>query len=255
VGWLDALLMPNITIMRIFLAGAAGAIGRRLTPLLVLMGHDVTGTTRSPDKAGTIEAMVAKPVVVDVFDADALTKAVVAARPDVVIHQLTDLPSAPGTPGYAEGQQRNNRLRREATVNLMAAAKAAGARRVIAQSIAFAYAPGQGPRHESDPLDLAAEGPRALTVAGVVALEKAVLDAAPLAGIVLRYGYFYGPGTWYDAAARPPSIHIDAAAHATLLALERGKAGIYNIAEDDGAVSIAKARAELGFDPAMRLET
>jgi nucleoside-diphosphate-sugar epimerase len=126
---------------------------------------------------------------------------------------------------------------------------------VIAQSIAFAYAPGQGPRHESDPLDLAAEGPRALTVAGVIALEKAVLDTPPLAGIVLRYGYFYGPGTWYEAAPRPPSIHIDAAAHATLLALERGKAGIYNIAEDDGAVSIAKARAELGFDPAMRLET
>jgi len=240
--------------MRIFLAGAAGVIGRRLTPLLVLMGHDVTGTTRSAEKAGSIEAMCARPAVVDVFDADALTAAVMASRPDVVIHQLTDLPSAPGTPGYEEGQKRNNRLRRDGTRNLMNASRAAGARRVIAQSIAFAYAPGAGPRHESDPLDLAAEGVRALTVAGVAALEKAVLGTPPVGGIVLRYGFFYGPGTWNEAAPRPPAIHIDAAAHAALLALERGSAGVYNIAEDDGAVSIAKARAELGFDPAMRLD-
>ena len=101
--------------MRIFLAGAGGAIGRRLTPLLVLMRHEVTGTTRSADKAGAIEAMCARPVVVDAFDAAALTKAVVATRPDVVMHQLTDLPSAPGTPGYEDGQRRNVRLRREAT--------------------------------------------------------------------------------------------------------------------------------------------
>jgi nucleoside-diphosphate-sugar epimerase len=240
--------------MRIFLAGAAGVIGRRLTPLLVLMGHEVTGTTRSAGKAGSLEAMCARPVVVDVFDADALTAAVIAARPEIVIHQLTDLPSAPGTPGYAEGQQRNNRLRRDGTRNLMMAAKAASARRVIAQSIAFAYAPGAAPRHESDPLDLSAQGVRALTVAGVAALEKAVLGTPPLAGIVLRYGYFHGPGTWNETAPRPPAIHIDAAAHAALLALERGSAGIYNIAEDDGAVSIAKARAALGFDPTMRLD-
>lgn len=240
--------------MRIFLAGAAGVIGRRLTPLLVLMGHEVTGTTRSAAKAGSIEAMCARPAVVDVFDAQALTRAVVTARPEVVIHQLTDLPSAPGTPGYAEGQQRNNRLRRDGTRNLMAAAQAAGARRVIAQSIAFAYASGAGPHHESDPLDLSAQGVRALTVAGVAALERAVLGTPPLTGIVLRYGYFYGPGTWNESAPRPPSVHIDAAAHAALLALERGTAGIYNIAEDDGAVSIGKARAELGFDPTMRLD-
>src|SRR5882724_7239072 len=241
--------------MRIFLAGAAGAIGRRLTPLLVLMGHEVTGTTRAAEKAGSLEAMCARPVVVDVFDAAALKAAVVAAHPDIVIHQLTDLPAAPGTSGYDEGQRRNNRLRQEGTRNLMDAALAAGVKRVIAQSIAFAYAPGQGPRHETDPLDLAAEGTRALTVAGVVALEGAVLGTPPIAGVVLRYGFFYGPGTWNEKAPRPPSIHIDAAAHAVLLALSRGAPGIYNIAEDDGAVAITKARVELGFDPTIRLES
>jgi len=241
--------------MRIFLAGAAGAIGRRLTPLLVLMGHEVTGTTRSADKAGTLEAMGGRPVVVDVFDAAALRAAVVAARPDVVIHQLTDLPAAPGTPGYEEGQRRNNRLRREGTRNLVDAALAAGVKRVIAQSIAFAYAAGDSPRHEIDPLDVKAEGARAFTVAGVQALEDAVLHAPSIAGLVLRYGFFYGPGTWNEKAPRPPSIHIDAAAHAALLALTRGAPGIYNVAEDDGAVAITKARVELGFDPNIRLES
>ena len=240
--------------MRIFLAGAAGVIGRRLTPLLVLMGHQVVGTTRSPDKAGGIEAMCAQPVVVDAFDADALTAAVVRAKPDVVIHQLTDLPSGPGTPGYEEALARNARLRTEGTHNLRAAARAAGAKRVIAQSIAFVYAPGEGPRHESDPLDTDADGLRATTVAGVVALEHAVLGAAGITGIVLRYGYLYGPGTWNEKPGRPPSLHVDAAAYAALLALERGAAGIYNIAEDDGAVAITKARATLGFDPAIRLD-
>jgi len=241
--------------MRIFLAGAAGAIGRRLTPLLVLMGHEVTGTTRSADKAGTLEAMGGRPVVVDVFDAAALRAAVVAARPDVVIHQLTDLPAAPGTPGYEEGQRRNNRLRREGTRNLVDAALAAGVKRVIAQSIAFAYAAGDSPRHETDPLDVKAEGARAFTVAGVQALEDAVLHAPSIAGLVLRYGFFYGPGTWNEKVPRPPSIHIDAAAHAALLALTRGAPGIYNVAEDDGAVAITKARVELGFDPSIRLES
>lgn len=239
--------------MRIFLAGAAGVIGRHLTPLLVLMGHQVTGTTRSAGKAGQIEAMCGQPVVVDVFDADALTAAVIAARPDVVIHQLTDLPSAPGTPGYEDAQRRNVRLRTEGTRNLMAAAQAAGVKRVTAQSIAFVYAPGQGARHESDPLDTGAAGIRSLTVAGIMALEEAVLRAPAIAGLVLRYGYLYGPGTWYRKPVKPPSLHVDAAAHAALLALTRGAPGIYNIAEDDGAVSIAKARATLGFDPCIRL--
>jgi nucleoside-diphosphate-sugar epimerase len=241
--------------MRIFLAGAAGVIGRRLTPLLVLMGHQVTGTTRSADKAAQIEAMCGQPVVVDAFDADALTAAVIAARPDAVIHQLTDLPSAPGTPGYEDAQKRNVHLRTEGTRNLMAAAIAAGVKRAIAQSIAFVYARGAGARHESDPLDTAAQGIRTLTVAGVMALEDAVLRTPGIDGLVLRYGYLYGPGTWYEKPVKSPSLHVDAAAHAALLALTRGAPGIYNIAEDDGAVAIAKARATLGFDPAIRLDS
>jgi nucleoside-diphosphate-sugar epimerase len=193
-------------------------------------------------------------VVVDVFDADGLTAAVKAARPDVVIHQLTDLPSAPGTPGYEEAQRRNVRLRIEGTRNLMVAAQAAGVKRVIAQSIAFVYAPGQGQRVETDPLDTDAPGIRAQTVQGVIALEESVMRAPNIDGLVLRYGYLYGPGTWYEKPPRAPSLHVVAAAHAAFLALTRGGPGIYNIAEDDGAVSIKKARAALGFDPAFRLD-
>jgi nucleoside-diphosphate-sugar epimerase len=193
------------------------------------------------------------PVVVDALDADALVQAVAAARPDVVIHQLTDLPSAPGTPGYATAQQANRRLRIEATRNLMQAAKIAGARRVVAQSIAFIYAAGEGPHIETDPLDLMAEGVRQLTVQGIVALEHEVLGTPGIDGVVLRYGYIYGPDTWYDAPPKPPSVHVDAAAHAALLALNRGT-GLYNIAEDDGAVSSAKAKRDLDFNPAFRMQ-
>ena len=240
--------------MRIFLAGAAGVIGRRLTPLLVLLGHEVTGTTRSAAKAGSIEAMCARPAVVDAFDAEALTRAVVAARPEVVIHQLTDLPDRYDPQQLSAALDANARLRIAGTRNLMAAAKAAGVRRVIAQSIAFAYAPGPEPHHEDDPLDLAPEGMINRTAQGVAALEWVVLRTPPAEGIVLRYGRLYGPGTWSEVPSGKSPLHVDAAAHAALLALTRGSSGIYNIAEDDGAVSIAKARAELGFDPTMRLD-
>lgn len=131
--------------MRIFFAGAGGVIGRRLTPLLVADGHHVTGTTRSADKAGAIARLGATPAVVDVFDAAALRDAVAAARPEAVIHQLTDLASAPGTPQYDEALKRNARLRVEGTRNLVAAAKAAGVTGLIAQSIAWIYAAGEGP--------------------------------------------------------------------------------------------------------------
>jgi nucleoside-diphosphate-sugar epimerase len=238
--------------MRIFLAGASGAVGRRLAALLRDAKHEVTGTTRTHAKTRTLRALGIAPVVVDVFDADALTEAVVAARPDIVIHQLTDLPSGPGTPGYPAAQEANRRLRIEGTRNLMQAAKKAGVRRAVAQSIAFVYAPGEGARAEDDSLDLAAEGVRQLTVQGIVALEREVLATPGIDGVVLRYGYLYGPDTWYDLPPKPPSVHVDAAAHAALLAVRKG-AGIYNIAEDDGAVSSAKAKRELGFDPGFRM--
>ena len=238
--------------MRIFLAGATGVIGQRLVALLRDAGHEVTGMTRTPAKGAMLRALDVAPVVVDVFDADALAYAVTTARPDVVVHQLTDLPSAPGTAGYPAAQQANRRLRIEGTRNLMQAARRAGVRRVVAQSIAFVYAPGDGVHVEDDPLDVAAEGIRQLTVQGIVALEREVLRASGGAGVALRYGYFYGPGTWYEVPPKAPSVHVDAAAYAALLAVSKG-AGVYNVAEDDGAVSSAKATHELGFDPAFRV--
>jgi nucleoside-diphosphate-sugar epimerase len=238
--------------VRIFLAGAGGAIGRRLVPLLRAAGYTVIGTTRSADKADALRALGAEPVVLDVFDAAALTRAVQAAAPQVVMHQLTDLPHGPGTPGYEAGLERNARLRIDGTRNLTAAAKAASVRRLIAQSIAFVYAPGDGVRVEADPLDLAATGARKRTVDGVVALEDATLEMPD--GIVLRYGFLYGPGTWFEQGKRAkPALHVDAAAQAALLALTKGKRGIYNVAEDDGVISSERAMRELGFDAGFRI--
>ena len=240
--------------MRIFLAGATGAIGRRLTPLLLAAGHAVTGTTRSTDKAADLKARGVEPVVVDVFNSSALRIAVVSARPEIVIHQLTDLPQVLDPAHLREALARNSRLRIEGTANLVAAARAAGSRRLIAQSIAFAYAEGPEPHAESDPLASVEAGqPGAVTARGVRALEEAVLTASGIEGVVLRYGRLYGPGTWSPAANGRAPLHVDAAAQAALLAVTRGAPGIYNIAEDDGAVSVEKARRELTFDPAFRL--
>jgi len=238
--------------MKVFLAGATGVIGRRLARLLRQAHHEVVGTTRTAVKSEALRTIGVTPVVADVLDADAVAQAVAAARPDIIIHQLTDLSSAPGTPGYSAAQEANRRLRIEGTVNLMRAAKRAGVGRAIAQSIAFIYAPGEGMRSEDDPLDVAAESVRQATVQGILALEREVLETPGIDGVVLRYGYLYGPDTWYEAPPKPPSVHVDAAAHAALLALSKG-AAVYNIAEDDGAVAIAKAVRELGFDPAFRM--
>jgi nucleoside-diphosphate-sugar epimerase len=236
--------------MRVFLAGASGVIGRRLVPQLVRAGHQVVGTTRSQDKIELLRALGAEPVVVDVFDAAALTRAAKDAKPDAVIHQLTDLPFAPGTPRYAEGLERNAKLRIDGTRNLVAAAKAAGVRRLVSQSIAFVYAPKDGALTEDDPL-APAQGQYKRTLEGVKALEEPTL-AMP-EGIVLRYGFLYGPGTWSpDGPPRPPAVHVDAAAQAALLALTKGKPGIYNIAEDDPGLLSDKAKRDLGFDASFR---
>ena len=240
--------------MRVFLAGATGAIGRPLSYLLVAAGHEVTGTTRSRSKAEELKSRGIEPAVVDVFDSSNLMAAVIGARPDAVIHQLTDLPKVFDQARLKDAVHRNSLLRIEGTANLIAATRAAGSRRLVAQSIAFAYADGPQPHLESDAL-ASPEGNQtsAVTVRGVRALEEAVLNAHGIEGIVLRYGRLYGPGTWNEVSLSRASLHVDAAAHAAFIAITRGRMGIYNIGEDDGAISIEKARQELGFDPAFRL--
>lgn len=193
--------------MRIFLAGASGVLGTRLVPLLIAAGHQVAGMTRSPDKARLLAAAGAEPVVCDAFDADALTAAVVAYAPDLVMHQLTDLPDDPAK--LPEGREANARIRREGTANLLAAAAAAGKARVLAQSVAW---------------EMTGSGQEAKEY-----LESSVLAAG---GVVLRYGQFFGPGTYYtDEPPQPPRIHLDEAARRTARALELAS-GVYRVVDD-----------------------
>jgi len=238
--------------MRIFLAGAAGAIGKRLVPLLLNAGHHVVGTTRSTDKADAIRSAGVEPVVVDVFDMPALSRAVCAAHPDIVVHQLTDLPHGLDPARMVEGSRRNARIRREGTRNLVAATREAGVRRLVAQSIAWMYAPGREPHVEDDALDVHAAGARADTADGVATLERLTLASPPIDGVVLRYGHLFGPGTGADTA-EIPSLHVDAAASAALLAIEKACRGIFNIADPNEYLSIDRAHRELGFDPNFRL--
>lgn len=227
----------------IFLAGATGAIGTPLCRLLIAAGHRVHGTTRSRAKISALEALGVEPVLVDVYDARALSAEVLKAAPEIVIHQLTDLPAAMRTDDMAAALDKNTRLREIGTANLVAAARAAGSRRMIAQSLAFVYAPGPEPHAESDPIDAAARG--------VLSLEGQVM-AGPFEGVVLRYGRIWGPGTGFDAPNEACPVHVEAAAHAAFLTLDRG-AGMYNIAEETGEVATARARAELGWHPDFRL--
>jgi nucleoside-diphosphate-sugar epimerase len=235
---------------KIMVAGAAGVIGRRLLPLLRARGYEVSGTTRSAERGEALRRAGVHPVILDVFDRQAVVDAVGAVRPDVVIHQLTDLSAGFSPDKQRETLTRNARIRAEATPNLVDAAVAAGVRRLIAQSIVWMYAPGPTPHVESDDLDLDADGTRAITVQGVAALERAVVEA-PLEGIVLRYGWFYGPGANAEPAGRP-GVHVDAAAQAAVLAIDRGARGIYNVAEPGPDVSTEKVRRELGWDAGFR---
>jgi nucleoside-diphosphate-sugar epimerase len=237
--------------MNVFVAGATGVIGQPLVRLLHAAGHAVTGTTRSKAKAAALKTLGVQAAVVDVFDAAALMQAVTSAKPDVVINQLTDLPDARDPAQIAAARAGNARIRIEGTRNLMAAARAAGAKRAIGQSIAFVYAPGPAPLSETDPLDQS-EAQRT-TVEGVTSLERQTLETPGIDGLVLRYGRLYGPGTWFEKSEGKGTLSTDAAAQAALLAVTRGMPGIYNIAEDDGALSIEKAKRELGFDPGFRM--
>ncbi|MGD0246061.1 MAG: NAD-dependent epimerase/dehydratase family protein [Streptosporangiaceae bacterium] len=197
--------------MRIFVAGATGLIGVRLVPLLVEAGHEVAGMTRSPDKAGSLRDLGAEPVICDVFDAEAVAEAVDAYAPDSVFHQLTDLPDH--VADMASFGSRNDRIRSEGTHNLLAAAVAAGAEQFIAQSIAW---------------DQADDARRAVTAAH----EHTVLQAG---GVVIRYGQFWGPGTYYETTppARP-RIHVDDAARLTVASLEV-PAGVTMVIDDRAA--------------------
>jgi nucleoside-diphosphate-sugar epimerase len=245
-------MMPNPDRRKLFLAGATGVIGKRLVPLLLQRGWHVVGTTRSSEKAKALAAAGAEPVVVDVFDAHALQRAVAHAQPAVVLHELTDLPSSLDPAHMADGIARNARIRSEGTANLVAAALAARVPRMVAQSIAWAYAPQSRALREEDPLDLQAAGTRAISVRGVAELERRVLGSPPLVGVVLRYGRLYGPGTGAEVAAAP-SVHIDAAAWATVLAVERAEPGPYNIADPGPQLDTGKAQTQLDWSADWRI--
>lgn len=209
--------------------------------MLVEDGWHVIGTTRFPQKAASLHAAGVEAIVVDVFDERKLIDAVTHARPDVIVHQLTDLPPGLDPEKMAEGRIRNARIRDIGTRNLIAAAVACGVGRMVVQSIAFAYAPGTMPYHEESPLG----------VASVASFEQQVMDA-PLVGIILRYGKLYGPGTGFDTPPSEAPVHVDAAADAARRAATRGTGGIYNIAENDGTVTSEKAVRELGWSAAFR---
>jgi nucleoside-diphosphate-sugar epimerase len=238
---------------RIFLAGAAGAIGSRIILILRDAGHTLLGTTRSTAKAEALRSLGVEPVLVDVFDAELLSRAMEAARPDVVIHQLTDLPKKLDRSLMGAAIIRNARVREVGTRNLVVAANALHVRRLVAQSIGWAYAPGPEPHAESDPLDAGAQGDRGTTVRGVIALEDCVLKSPPLEGVVLRYGQLYGPGTHADKPSNLAPVHVDAAAYAAVLAMDRGPPGAYNVAQPNVHMDTHKARAELGWDPDFRI--
>lgn len=217
-------------------------------------GHEVTGMTRRPERADEIKAAGAEAAVCDVFDAEALGLAVAAARPEVVVHELTALPPDldPRRKGVYEA---TSRIRTEGTRNLVAAARAAGAGRFVAQSIAFIYAPEGGMiKAEADPIMRGAKGEFATALAATLDLERQTLAAEGMDGLVLRYAFFYGPGTTYasdgyqagevrkrrfpiigDGSGTFSFIHVDDAAGATVAACERGAPGIYNIADDEPA--------------------
>jgi 2-alkyl-3-oxoalkanoate reductase len=241
--------------MRVFVAGASGAIGRPLVSQLVAAGHDVTGMTRSEPRAEAIRAAGARATICDAFDAEALRAAVGEAAPEVVVHQLTALPQR-YNPRNKALYDATNRVRREGTANLLEAARDAGVRRVLCQSVAFAYAPGPQPdvKDEEAPLALDAPPPFGEAVRAMQEMERSIVEADRLEGLVLRYGLVYGPGTYFGEGGSMAEdvrrrrfpvvgsgrglfsfIHVDDAASATVAALERGAPGVYNVVDDEPA--------------------
>jgi 2-alkyl-3-oxoalkanoate reductase len=241
--------------MRVFVAGATGAIGRQLVPLLVADGHEVVAMVRSAGKVAALHAMGAQAIVADALDVEAVRAAVGRAEPEVVVHQLTAIPARVDPRRFAEEFSATNRLRWVGTHNLVAAAAAAGARRVVAQSIAQAYKPvGGWIKTEQDPLYDGAPPVFRDIFDAIIELEATVLGADGIEGVALRYGNFYGPGTRFAAdgsdaalvrqqrfpiAGGGPAywsfIHVHDAATATVQALDHGDPGIYNIVDDEPA--------------------
>src|SRR5262245_14268760 len=246
--------------MKVFVAGATGALGRALVPRLAARGHEVVGMTRSPAKRDLLRSLGARPVVADALDPDAVAQAVASAAPEVIVHQLTALSGKMSIrdarhPERFSGAIMTNRLRTEATDHLLAAGRAVGARRVVAQSFgALRFAGPGGPvQTEADPVD---HDPRQAGLEAILHLERAVTTIDWGEGVALRYGGFYGPGTGIslapDAVMAGPIrkrrlpivgggggvwslVHVDDAAAATAIAVERGRPGVYNVVDDEPA--------------------
>jgi nucleoside-diphosphate-sugar epimerase len=237
--------------MRVFVAGASGAIGKRLVPQLVAAGHEVTATTRSGGKLEALRALGADAVAVDGLDAAAVGEAVARAEPDAIIHQMTALSGRPDLRRFDRWFAATNDLRRRGTENLLAAAEATGVGRFLAQSFTGwnNARTGSAVKREDDPLDPSPAKAQRESLAAIRFLERAVLEA-PLEGIVLRYGSLYGPGASEelvelvrkrrfpvvgDGAGVWSWVHVDDAASATVAALERGRRGVYQVVDDDPA--------------------
>jgi nucleoside-diphosphate-sugar epimerase len=240
--------------MKVFVAGASGAIGRPLVRQLVAAGHEVTGTTRREERAEEIRAAGAEAVVCDVYDAAALEAAVREAAPEVVVNQLTSLPQR-YDPRKASFYEETNRVRSEGGHNLVEAARAAGARRFLTQSISFLYAPeGDWVKDEgARPFD-DAPGHFGPAVRSMLDHEREVVESSDFEGLVLRYGQFYGPGTYYardghlgrevqrrrfpvvgEGTGTFSFLHLEDAAGATIAALDHGAPGVYNVVDDEPA--------------------
>ena len=265
--------------MRIFVAGASGAIGRQLIPKLVANGHEVVGMTRSDGKRDLLRGLGARPVVADALEPEAVGRAVSEADPEVIVHELTAIPGTLNPRRLDRDFETTNRLRTEGTDHLLSAARAAGARRFVAQSFApLIYARTGGPvKTEEDPVDSGPPPGTQATSAAIRRLERAVTEAGWVDGLVLRYGGFYGPGTSIAidpdteqiAAVRSRKfpivgagtgiwsfIHIEDAATATAAAVERGAQGIYNVTDDEPAPVaewLPGMAAALGAKPPRRV--
>jgi len=237
--------------MKIFIAGGTGAIGRPLIAQLLARGHTVAALTRSPEKAQALLDRGMEPAIADVFDAEAVKAVVHRAQPEVMIEQLTALPKTYTRESMNAAAALNNRIRLEGGANVLAAAQAAGARRYLRQSVAFFAIPGPGLADEATPLAFDASPAVAASAREATELEHRLLETRSMEGIILRYGFFYGPGTWFnpdgDVAGQVRQqqfpiigngegvwswLHIEDAALATIAAVEQGNPGVYLIAND-----------------------